>query len=78
MRAKVAKRIRRLAYGAGHHLGPVEYKWGIPYAAEKSQKKSVKDRLKAGAGICLMADDSRRTYRLMKRQYLAGTLRQPT
>jgi hypothetical protein len=25
MRSTVAKRIRKQVYGAGHHLGPVEY-----------------------------------------------------
>lgn len=25
MRSTIAKRIRRLAYGTGHHLGPVLY-----------------------------------------------------
>ena len=69
MRATVAKRIRRQVYGSGHHLGPIKYTWGIPYAAEKSQKKSVKARVKAGVGICIVADNSRRTYQQAKQQH---------
>lgn len=66
MRAKVAKRLRRLVYGKGHHPGPVQH-----YVAPVIPAKKTKSNKTINGGFCI-ADRTRRQYQALKRVYLLG------
>lgn len=62
MRATVCRRLRRSAYGKGHHPGPVNYFIG----------DSIRMGLPKNLRGCCISDDKRRAYRALKRAYLRG------
>jgi hypothetical protein len=62
MRAKVARRLRRSAYGKGHHPGPVGYFIGAP----------KRMRLNKNLRGCCVSDEQRRDYQRLKRACLQG------
>ena len=59
MRATVARRLRKSAYGKGHHPGPVEYLIGDP------KRMGLNKNLRG----CCVADKVRRAYQALKRAY---------
>jgi hypothetical protein len=59
VRAKVVRRLRRAAYGKGHHPKAVEYFIGDP------KRMGLTKNLRG----CCVADEKRRAYQALKRAY---------
>jgi hypothetical protein len=62
MRGKVSKRLRRSAYGKGHHPMLVEYFIGDP------KRMGLHKNLRG----CCVSDEQRRAYQALKRAFRRG------
>ena len=62
MRAKVCRRLRRTAYGKGHHPMLVDYFIGDP------NRMGLHKNLRG----CCVADEKRRAYQALKRAFRQG------
>jgi hypothetical protein len=60
VRATVAMRLRRAAYGKGHHPGPVNYFIGDP------KRMGLHKNLRG----CCVSGEKRRAYQALKRAFL--------